>query len=325
MRRPPNLLPCARRRRSALAAVLLAGACVPATAQVVTSVSFDASASALTAPERAAVASHLQEAVRRWAAVLAIGGPRSIELRVALADIPTADGASATTCPVGRVGARDTYEQGVACELRSGTDPNGGEPDALIRFGLAYLRGELWFDPQPAVRGAPVPSDRTDAMSVALHEIGHAIAYSGWSDLVSGESPATYWSTFDRWTVPGSPSVFAGARATAAWHGAPDLTTGNNKHWGNASGLALPAARFAVPAPVVWRDGVPLPQATPSPPSIDAPPATAAATAASLTDELMNGVVFYRGRRYDISPLDLAVLGDAGLAVDRIHADGFER
>ena len=29
----------------------------------------------------------------------------------------------------------------------------------------------------------------------------------------------------------------------------------------------------------------------------------------------MNGVVFYRGTRYDISALDLAILRDTGLAV----------
>ena len=39
----------------------------------------------------------------------------------------------------------------------------------------------------------------------------------------------------------------------------------------------------------------------------------------------MNGVVFYRGTRYDVSTLDIGVLVDVGLIVgDVIFADGFE-
>ena len=49
-----------------------------------------------------------------------------------------------------------------------------------------------------------------------------------------------------------------------------------------------------------------------------------APSGASLLDQLMNGVVFYRGRRYDISALDLGVAIDVGLATDRIFAAGFD-
>ena len=34
-----------------------------------------------------------------------------------------------------------------------------------------------------------------------------------------------------------------------------------------------------------------------------------------LIPDLMNGVVFFRGTRYDISPLDLAIVADTGLTV----------
>ena len=41
-----------------------------------------------------------------------------------------------------------------------------------------------------------------------------------------------------------------------------------------------------------------------------------------LIPDLMNGVVFVRGDRYDISPLDLAIISDTGLAVNTIPEPG---
>lgn len=305
-----------------------AAAAGPALAQVTATVNFNATAATLTATERADVTSHLQEAVRRWARLLAIDGPRSIEIDVGIADIPTADCAAGTSVEIGTIDGRRTYELGLATELRSGIDPNGAEPDANVRFGLTYLRNELWFDPDPAARTAAVPSDRTDAISVAIHEIGHAIAYAGWADVVTGVPPAAYWSTFDRWMIPGRPTRFAGPYAVAAWGSAPDLTTGNNKHWGNrVAQIATPMAASPPARPVEWRRGVPLLPPVPAPPSIDLPAhgvEDTDAVQASLVDQLMNGVVFYRGRRYDLSPLDLAVLRDVGLTLDRIFANAFD-
>ena len=200
------------------AALLLAAS---AQAQVVFDVSFDATAAPLTAGERAQVESHLKEAGRRWAAAMAVTQPRSIQLRVGIAAISTANGGSLSTAFVGVVLGRNTFEQGVAHELRTGVDPNGAEPDGQVNFGLDYLRNELWFDPDPVARTAPVPAGRTDAMSVALHELGHIIAYNGWADLTTGVPPATFWSPFDRWMIPGAPTVFAGPVATPTWGSAP--------------------------------------------------------------------------------------------------------
>jgi len=297
-------------------------------AQVVWNVSFDASASVLTAPERAQVTSHLQEAGRRWAAAMGVTAPRSIEIEVRVASVPTANGSSVTSSFVGVINGRNTFEQGVASELRTGIDPNAGEPDGFVIFGLAYLRNELWFDPDPVARIAPVPADRTDAMSVALHEIGHVIGYNGWADLQTGVPPPTFWSTFDRWMQPGAPTLFTGPRAVRRWGGAPDLTTGNNKHWGNpVAGLPAPA-RQPVPQ-VQWRDGRPAPQPACRMLSLSAPPPGSALDRLRLPGgsprhELMNGVVFFRGNRYDITPLDRATLDDLDLILDRLLRSGFQ-
>ncbi len=312
-----------------LASALFALASSPLHAQVSFPVSFDATADGLTPTEKTNITSHLQAAGRRWVQAIGQAGARSIEIQVAVADVPTANAASATTVFVANVGGRAMYEQAVANELRTGIDPNGASPDALVTFGLAYLRNELWFDPDPDLRTAPVPANRTDAMSVALHEFGHALVYNGWADLTSGQPPATYWSTFDRWMQPGAPTVFTGANAVLSWGTAPDVTTGNNKHWGNAAAMAgLPPVPTVVLPSVEWLDGAPIPlPACHLPPSIDAPPSAnddGVRGGASLINELMNGVVFYRGTRYDISPLDRATLIDTGVMSDRVFAAGFE-
>lgn len=294
-----------------------------ASAQVATQVTFDASANVLDPAERDEIVSHTAEAMRRWSRLLAIDGPRSIEVRVSITDQATASAASAVGIPVGEAEGRQLLEQSVAYELRTGVDPNGADPDMYLQIGLDYLRNTLWFDPDPGARSAPVPSNRTDAMSTFLHEVGHAVAYNGWSDATTGIPPATLWSTFDRWMIPGSPTLFSGANAVAAWGVAPDLTTGNNKHWGNGTAIAAPRVEWQPARPVEWRNGLAVPPLAPAPPSMS-PAVAGIAAQDSLILQLMNGVVFYSGHRYDISPLDVAVLRDVGLPLDALFANGFD-
>lgn len=311
------------RRGSARWLALGAFTALPAFGQVTTQLMFDASANALDPAERDEIVSHAAEAMRRWSRLLAIDGPRSIEVTVSITDQPTASAASAVGVPIGEAGGRQLLEQSVAYELRTGVDPNGIDPDMRLQIGLDYLRDTLWFDPDPSARSAPVPSNRTDAMSTFLHEVGHAIAYNGWSDATTGVPPATLWSTFDRWMIPGSPTLFSGSYAVAAWGVAPDLTTGNNKHWGNAMAIAAPRVEWQAACPIEWRRGLAVPPLAPAPPSMPLAYAEMAGQD-SLILQLMNGVVFYSGRRYDISPLDVAVLRDAGLPVDALFANGFD-
>ncbi len=305
----------------------------PVSAQVVFEVTFDASAAGLTGTERANLTSHLQEAGRRWLRVIDHVNTATITFQVSVSDVPTANGGSNWTGSVGVIAGRQTWEQGAAYELRTGQDQNGDYHDVTIIVGLNYLRNELWFDPDPANRTAPVPVNQTDALSVMLHEVGHALAYNGWADLTTGVPPATYWSTFDRWFQPGAPSLFTGPAAVASWGTSPDLTTGNNKHWGNpvnASQWALLHGHSHGQAPWLL-DGAPVSHlgcglaiGVDAPPSADPVDHGAERGGPSLIDELMNGVVYYRGTRYDISPLDRATMIDVGLRGDTIFVNGFQ-
>lgn len=218
-----------------------------------------------------------------WSAHFA-GDFSGVELTVSInfAAISTSSGRSLGSGYVGTTGEGMTlWEQGAAHELRTGFDVNGALPDIEFNIGaFGYLQSELWFDPDPLLRSAVVPADRTDAMSVLLHEWGHALGFNGWMDGNTGALPGSYASTFDNQiaaqTGPGGTVlVFRGPQASSLYGGPVPLTFGNYAHLGNSSGLG----------------------------------------GADLMPDLMNGEVFYRGARYEVSALDLAILADLGLPV----------
>ena len=207
-----------------------------------------------------------------------------VDLAVSInfAALATSTGRSLGSAFVGTTASGMTlWEQGAAHELRTGVDINGALPDIEFSIGaVGYLQSELWFDPDPLLRSAAVPADRTDAMSVLLHEWGHALGFNGWMDGSTGALPGSYASTFDAQIVPqsgpgGMTLVFQGAQAMSVYGAAVPLTFGNYAHVGNSGG----------------RGG------------------------ADLIPDLMNGEVFYRGTRYEVSALDLAMLADVGLPV----------
>jgi hypothetical protein len=215
-----------------------------------------------------------QAAGQQWSNFLV--GSASLEVLISFSNLgPTVTGASLTAAFLEHDGGFNIFEQGAAAELRTGIDPNGLAPDIAFNFNSVYLQG-LFFDPAPLLRSSIVPFDRTDAMSVLLHEFGHAFAFSGWRNSFDATIPADYQSTFDRWqTFDGSNIFFNGPNAMAAYGGPVPLTWSNSGHVGND---------FPRPG-------------------------------ADLIPDLMNGVVFFLGNKYEISPLDLAILQDSGVAL----------
>jgi PEP-CTERM motif len=223
---------------------------------------------------------HVQAAGADWMSRFDITVNTTLDVRIGFANIATANGASVTSSPVSSSGGINVFEQGAAAKIKTGVDANGAAPDIQFNFGInGYLQNELWFDPDPVAQTALVPINKTDARSVVLHEFGHALGFNGWRDGTTGALPSNFQSTFDQWlqlgsSANGDPTLFfTGAHAVAAYGGAVPVTFGNIFHVGND-------------AP---RDGD------------------------DLLPDLMNGVVFYRGTRYQISALDLAIMQDAGL------------
>jgi hypothetical protein len=183
--------------------------------------------------------------------------------------IPTAESASTISVPIGTVGPRTLVEQGAANKIRTGMDPNGASADARLTIGTDYLKNELFFG------AGPIPSTKTDAQSVFLHELGHIFAFNGFLNPAT-LSAVSFISTFDQDVVfDGTNFFFAGPAATALFGDEVPLTLGNGAHLGNSA-----------PGP-----------------------------GADLVPDLMNGVMFDRGRRYEISALDLAIARDVGIEV----------
>ncbi|MFY7975907.1 MAG: PEP-CTERM sorting domain-containing protein [Rubrivivax sp.] len=265
-----------------LCALAVAGVCIPAQATTRIAVSFD-DPGALYGRYYADIERTTVAAGSEWLSHFALVAPGAeLSVRVGFASIATANGRSASSAFVWTDGdGVGVFEQGAAHELRTGIDINGESADIEFNLGIdGYLQDELWFDPDPAARLASVPADRTDAVSVMLHEFGHALGFNGWRHGLSGDLAGNYQSTFDAWVRPyetanGTVLQFHGA-AALLHHGAPvPLTYGNYAHLGNLG----------------------------------------SASGADLVPDLMNGIVFYRGTRYDISALDLRILHDIGLPV----------
>jgi len=159
--------------------------------------------------------------------------------------------------------------------MRTGNDPNGDEPDVELVLQPDYMR-TLWWDPQPDQRRARVPGDKLDAVTVLTHELGHALAFNGWVDPVSGVPDPKSASTYDRWvTFDRNDFFFNGPTAVRLWgRPVPLAKTRNNYH--HVCDVAQG------------------PQA-------------------KLKDALMNGITFEYGRRYPITPMDLAIVADCGI------------
>jgi hypothetical protein len=226
------------------------------------------------------VAQHVQAAGGLWNKYLRPSSPIVLEVRVGFTTaIPRATGRSVTSVFARAQGGLDLLEQGAGHEIRTGIDPNLAAPDIELTFNPTYLRNELWLDPDPVRRAATVPTDRTDAMSLMLHELGHAFAFNGWRNGVTGELPGNYLSTFDQHvSKSGDTLAFNGPLAKSLYGGrSVPVTLGNYGHIGN---------RIAQPGETQL-------------PGSD------------LIPDLMNGVEFVRGTRYTISLLDVAILADS--------------
>lgn len=230
--------------------------------------------SAQVTPYHSRMLSAVGASLGSWGSYLSGSADLSIEVEIT-DSIPRATGASVTSGFIGNNGRYDVFEQGAAFEIRTGIDPNGPAPDIRIQINGNYLANELWFDPDPSARQAEVAVDRIDAVSVLLHEFGHAFAFNGWGDLTTGALPSDFASPWDVLTTfDGNSLSFNGASAIQAYGGPVPISQGNNFHIGNPTGSGL-----------------------------------------DLVSDLMNGVALFPGRRYSISGLDLAMMQDMGVPV----------
>jgi len=168
-------------------------------------------------------------------------------------------------------------EEGLAYKLRTGKAPDGPGPDVEIAVDPTYFKA-LWWDPRPQKRNLPVPRFKFDALSVMLREFGHALVFNGFLNPVTGNAGEAYISTYDRWVASnGFDFSFNGPTAVA--------------HYGKPIPLATRGSNY-------FHLGDDAPNVDPR-----------------LKYDLMSGAGLQPGRRYAVSPLDVAILADCGLPV----------
>lgn len=251
-------------------ALALAGAAAPAAPTF--TLAFD-DPGGLLSPVAAQIQSNVLAAANAWGAQLPSNATINIVVRPDLS-VPRGSGRSVTSTFVANRDGFDVFAQSAAAKCLGAIAPNAPGFDIELTLNPDYAIDNLWYDPAPAVRTAPIPPLRTDAVSVFLHELAHAFVFNGWIDGETGQYPGDYRSTFDEQTVlDGDDFFFVGPRAQAWYSGQLPVTFGNPFHYGNQD-----------PRP-----------------------------GAGLIPKLMNGVVFLFSTRYAISNLDLAILADTGL------------
>lgn len=219
------------------------------------------------------------EAFRLWANVLA--GSAALTVRIIIDDAATqrAEGTWTNGSTLGTAGGFSVVIGAPAYELGTGTNLDGMLPDVTLAFNADYLVNELFLDPTPSTRN-DIPIDRTDGLSVMLHEIGHALGFIGRYDAGSDSFVANTNTLYDqRLAITNGNVSFDGPNVRAVYGTAVPLTDNNYNHYGNTNAY----------------------------PGTSADPLTG----------LMNGVVYYRGYGYTISDLDLAFLADTGLGTIR--------
>lgn len=224
--------------------------------------------------------SHLLAAGANWSQYLRPPANVNLEIHVGFTtSLQYSTGYSVNSSFVNTVNGVSVYEQGAGAKVRTGSEPSPGFDRIQFLINPNYMQNTLWFDPNPFNSTTAVPADKTDALSVMRHELGHALAFNGWKSATDGSVPTgNYMSTFDRYeTFDGTNLFFTGPNAMAQYGGQPvPVTYGNNWHLGNNS-----------PRP-----------------------------GSDLIPDLMNGVVFSNGHRYDISAMDVAILADSGVPVE---------
>ncbi len=196
-------------------------------------ISFDIlnSANATTA-EMTLLTSILSAAWNTWAAVLGTELAPNIRLEVIDQTISgRAQGGEASSVNVFTTSDGLSIGQGAFnFDLQIGSNANGTTNDFRFQVDIDYLRDVLFFDTTLNTAN-DIPTNRADAFSIFLHEMGHALGYNGFGGAATGIFRSVYDYRSDY-----SAGTFSGPNVPATLGGPLVLTTGNTNHYGNRTG-----------------------------------------------------------------------------------------
>jgi len=198
---------------------------------------------------------------------------------------------------------KKVWEPGPLTRVLTGSNPGQTAYgyDILLGFDASFVENYYWFDPQPALRTATVPSNRGDFVSVVMHELGHGFGMTGYRDFPTGQILGPDAMLFDDKSYFGgngnpiafdgsrNPMFFRGNNAAALYGGDLHLTNQNPGDFNYSQNY------FHLSACGGTSDG--------------------------LEGTLMNGCVLPEGSRLDITPFDIAVFKDLGYPLVTQTAD----
>jgi hypothetical protein len=217
---------------------------------------------------------NVSAAVGSWARHIAGNG--LIQIALVIDDAPRASGASTTNVAIDALNNRTILRDSVPHKLITGIDLNGEAPDAVLTIGAKYLRQFVWLDPNPFKRENIVPMNKIDAVSLFMHEFGHALGMNGFADR-GGQTTGIFASVYDTYVIHENGHAFFHGTAATRFYGGPvplsDPVINQNTyhHYGHN-------------------------------------------TSDNLDNSLMQGNTFFRfGQRYNVGDLDLALMQDIGL------------
>ena len=186
------------------------------------------------------------------------------------------------------------------------TGDNPGEMffgyDIVLGFDASYVENNYWFDPQPELRIEPVPSNKGDFVSVALHELGHAFGMAGFRDFPTGEV------TGDNITQMDHLSYFGGNGEPIAPGGERNPMHFEGEIAARLFGSDLPLTHKPPGHPLHGQNYYHLSACDSGAPD-------------GLEGTLMNGCAIPLGDRLHITPFDLAVYADMGYPLANLFGD----
>jgi hypothetical protein len=220
------------------------------------------------------------EVWRRW---LTGKGVLTVEIRIQATPNGRFGGASSSNVRAGAChdapkGCVTVEEQGLH-RLRTGENnperPNA--PDMHVDVDPAYWRKEVWADPDPLARTAPVPKDRLDCVSLFIHELDHGFGMTGFRSLSDFRDDGRFRSLYDDLVrFDKGALTFNGTHVVAELGPLPLTSKGGSQN----------VYHYANPG-----DHLP------------------------IDDLLMNGITYHRGHRYDVGRVDVLILEDLGAPV----------
>jgi hypothetical protein len=188
---------------------------------------------------------------------------------------------------------KKVWEPGPLTRVLTGSNPGQTSTgfDIKLGFDTSFVQNNYWFDPQPTLRTAAVPSNKGDFISVVMHELGHGFGMTGYRAFDTGVVAGADTTLFeDKSYFGGNGTAIAGGVRN------PMYFRGDNAKTVYGSDLHLVNVRSTDPN--YSQNYFHL--------------STCGSSDDGLRGTLMNGCVLPNGSRLDITALDAALFGDLG-------------